>query len=290
VSEQAPEVTPNLGSNSFASSIASSGTGSLSQGWRPTVPDVIQGHVLVVEDEGDIRELLTLHLQRGGFTIDTASTGDEALNKLRGSAYDLVVLDWMLPGCSGIEILRQMRTSLSQKETPVLMLTAKSTASDIVLGLESGADDYVTKPFEPVVLLARARSILRRRTLPTSESKTNVMPASTVAPALKAPVAAAEEIIRIGDLTINPVSYEVSFQDKPIQLTLSEFKLLHALGINRGRVLTRDQLIELVQGSGVIVVDRAIDTHVFGLRKKLGECANFIETVRGVGYRINWPG
>lgn len=267
----------------------SSKPSSLSVGWRPTVPDLIQGHVLVVEDEGDIRELLTLHLQRGGFSIDTASTGDEALSKLIGNSYDLVVLDWMLPGCSGIEILRQMRASQSQKSTPVLMLTAKSTASDIVLGLESGADDYVTKPFEPVVLLARARSILRRRTLPASEPKDVASGPAAPTPA-KSSTPIAEEIIRIGELTINPVSYEVSFQDKPIQLTLSEFKLLHALGVNRGRVLTRDQLIELVQGSGVIVVDRAIDTHVFGLRKKLGDCASFIETVRGVGYRINWPG
>ncbi len=239
---------------------------------RTPMPEVIRGHVLVVEDEADIRELLTLHLERGGFSVDAVGAGDEALEKLKNTKYDLVILDWMIPGHSGIEVLRQMRTGLIHKGTPVLMLTAKTTASDIVLGLETGADDYVTKPFEPVVLLARARSILRR-----SKGGTEALDQES----------ASEEVLDINGLTINPANYEVSYQGRLLQLTLSEFKLLYALASNRGRVLTRDQLIALVQGAGVIVVDRAIDTHVFGLRKKLGECSNFIETVRGVGYRIN---
>jgi two-component system, OmpR family, phosphate regulon response regulator PhoB len=225
--------------------------------------------VLIVEDETDIRELLTLHMERSGFEVSGAVSGDEALEKLNTMVFDLIVLDWMLPQISGIEVLRQIRAKSQTAQIPVLMLTAKSTASDIVLGLESGADDYVTKPFEPVVLLARARSLLRRTMSPPISQAQDV------------------QVLVLGDLVIDPRSYSVSYQGKAISLTLSEFKLLHALTANRGRVLTRDQLIELVQGEGVAVIDRAIDTHVFGLRKKLGDVANFIETVRGVGYRIH---
>lgn len=232
--------------------------------------------VLIVEDEHDIRELLALHMERGGFVVDEAANGDEAIRKIIVDRYDLLILDWMLPEVSGLDVLKQLREAQSSlpmaEQTPVLMLTAKTTTSDIVLGLESGADDYVTKPFEPVVLLARARTLLRRTksSAVASEGRTT-----------------SGGRIEFGSLSVDPDSYEVSLKGESLSLTLSEFKLLYALITNRGRVLTRDQLIELVQGEGVAVVDRAIDTHVFGLRKKLGDCAGFVETVRGVGYRIN---
>jgi DNA-binding response OmpR family regulator len=222
--------------------------------------------VLVVEDEKDIRDLLSLHLRRAGYTIDEAIQGEEALEKIKTGQYNLIVLDWMLPQTSGIDILRSMRDNPKLSAIPVLMVTAKASTSDIVFGLESGADDYITKPFEPVVFLARVRALMRRPT----EGKE-----------------ASSDAIQIGELNINPQTYSVSVKEGPLTLTPSEFKLLHALAINRGKVLTREKLIELVQGEGVAVIDRAIDTHVFGLRKKLGDSSNFIETVRGVGYRIN---
>ena len=230
-------------------------------------------HVLVVEDESDIRNLITLHLKRAGYISEESGNGEEAIQKIRqGKSYQLIILDWMLPQASGLDVLKVLRESVPVNPTPVLMLTAKASTSDIVFGLESGADDYMTKPFEPVVLLARVRALLRRTFYETPSGQADVD----------------AEIIDIGDLHINSRSYEVKLKNEFLQLTPSEFKLLHALAINRGRVLTRDQLIELVQGGGVAVVDRAIDTHVFGLRKKMGDGAKFVETVRGIGYRINF--
>ena len=174
----------------------------------------------------------------------------------------------MLPGASGVELVRVLR-DLKRME-PVLMLTAKAEHADIIEGLEAGADDYVTKPFEASVLVARVRALLRRasRMTETSEEARQV------------------EVYRLGEVTLNTASYEVHRGASLIQLTPSEFKLLAALIKNQDRVLTRNQLIELVQGDGVAVVDRTVDTHVFGLRKKLGPSGDLIETVRGVGYRV----
>jgi two-component system phosphate regulon response regulator PhoB len=227
--------------------------------------------ILVVEDENDIRDLMTLHLSRDGHKADEAADGEEALQKLQNEAYDLVVLDWMLPGMSGIEIAKMLRKMPEGAPTgsrvPILMVTARVEPADIVLGLEAGADDYITKPFEVPVFLARIRALLRRAQMG------------------EAP-AAAPGILELGALKVNEKSYEVTCSSEKIQLTPSEFKLLVALVKNQGRVLTRTALIDLVQGSDVSVVDRTIDTHVFGLRKKLGLCGDLIETVRGVGYRV----
>jgi two-component system phosphate regulon response regulator PhoB len=221
--------------------------------------------ILVVEDEGDIRDLMTLHLSRDGHRPDGAADGEEALKKLQENTYDLVVLDWMLPGMSGIDIAKTLRKMSSR--VPILMVTARVEPADIVLGLEAGADDYITKPFEVPVFLARIRALLRR--------------ASMVGEAPATP-----GLIGMGELQVNENSYEVKCAGALVSLTPSEFKLLVALVKNQGRVLTRASLIDLVQGSDVSVVDRTIDTHVFGLRKKLGVCGDMIETVRGVGYRV----
>jgi two-component system phosphate regulon response regulator PhoB len=217
--------------------------------------------ILVAEDESDIRDLIVLHLSREGHRVDSSANGAEAMGLLRKNDYDLLVLDWMLPEKSGLEIIREIRKAKGYDSIGILMVTAKGANSDLVLGLESGADDYLVKPFELSVLTARARALLRRK-----EKK-------------GAP-------LELGPLVIDEGAHEASLHGQAISLTPYEFKLLATLAHYKGRVLTRDRLIQEVQGSGVAVVERAIDTHVFGLRKKLGECADLIETVRGVGYRI----
>jgi two-component system phosphate regulon response regulator PhoB len=222
--------------------------------------------VLIVEDERDIAELMGLHLKREGHEIQVVEDGEQALRTIAAAPYDLVVLDWMLPGLSGLEVCKRLRSQTEYPaQVPVLMVTARAHASDIVLGLEMGADDYLTKPFELPVFLARVRALLRRAK------------ASSGVPSRR---------LTIGELSVDLDTYKVSCGKKELQLTPSEFKLLVALMRSQGRVLTREMLIDMVQGEGVTVVDRAIDTHVFGLRKKLGRCAELIETIRGVGYRI----
>jgi two-component system phosphate regulon response regulator PhoB len=221
--------------------------------------------ILVVEDESDVRDLVALHLQRDGYQVDLAADGEEAVKKIESGKYDLFVLDWMLPKLNGLEITRVLRKNMSSVQ-PILMVTARVEATDIILGLEAGADDYITKPFEIPVLMARVHALLRRST--QFQSTTPI------------------ESIRIDALEIDLAGHKVTCAGDPIALTTSEFKLLVSLAQSRGRVLTRDQLIDLVRGVDVSIVSRAIDTHVFGLRKKLGPCADIIETIRGIGYRI----
>jgi two-component system phosphate regulon response regulator PhoB len=227
--------------------------------------------VLVVEDESEIRDLISLHLRREGHEVDAVGSAEEAIPLLNRGSFDVVVLDWMLPGASGVDVTRKLRHMAGRNDLAILMVTARTEAQDIVEGLEAGADDYLAKPFEPAVLLARVRALLRRNrrvSTPLVEDSSDSAP------------------ITIGGLFMDPMTYEVKCDGEPVQLTPSEFKLLLALAHNRGRVLTRDALIEQVQGEGVSVVGRTVDTHVFGLRKKLGSCADVIETVRGVGYRV----
>jgi len=221
--------------------------------------------VLVIEDEADVRDLIVLHLKRENFDVDGAEDGERGMKALESTSFDLAVVDWMLPGAiSGLDLTKFI--SNQKAGLPVLMVTARADSADIVRGLEGGADDYVTKPFEIPVFLARVRALLRRAKSP--------------------PTAANPKELRIGALFMNTETYDVTVSGEKLSLTPSEFKLLKALMLNQGRVLSRDKLIELVQGEGVSVVDRAIDTHVFGLRKKLGPTADFVETIRGVGYRM----
>lgn len=220
-----------------------------------------KNRILVVEDENDIRDLIVLHLSREGHSVDACSNGNDAIQKIQKEDYELLVLDWMLPEKSGLEITKEIRKKIGHDKLGILMVTAKSANSDLITGLESGADDYLVKPFELSVLMARARALLRR-----TEKKSN--------------------LLTLGALTINEAAHEATLSGAPISLTPYEFKLLTTLAQNKGRVLTREKLIQEVQGGGVAVVERAIDTHVFGLRKKLGESGDLIETVRGVGYRI----
>ena len=232
---------------------------------------------LVVEDEADIRELIGLHLRREGFEVDTAGDAESAVQKLAQTSVNLLVLDWMLPGMSGLEILRKVRAYAPTQKIPVLMVTARSEPTDIVAGLEAGADDYVVKPFDIPILMARVRALCRRAV--DKAGSTGNLPSSASG--------VQQNILQIGQLKMNTESYEAFCGSTQLQLTPSEYKLLLTLVQNRGRVLTRDQLIDAVQGIGVAVVERAIDTHVFGLRKKMGPCADVIETVRGVGDRVS---
>lgn len=225
--------------------------------------------ILVVEDEADIRELLSLLILRQGHTVKQCSSGAQALQVLTSELsrpFDLVILDWMLPDLSGIEVLQAIRKQGSA--VPVLMVTAKADPESIVQGLDAGADDYVTKPFDPVILTARIKALLRRSQEKVSDNSSDI------------------DILRFGELSVNLQTYEVRCHDEELHLTPSEFKILSYMAQNQGRVMTRDQLIKVAQGEGVTVTGRTIDTHVFGLRKKLGPCADWIETIRGVGYRI----
>jgi len=221
--------------------------------------------ILIVEDEAEIRDLISLLLLRQGFRVQQCASALEASDVLKKQNYDLIVLDWMLPQVSGLEFLKVLQKK--EDRPPVLMVTAKAEPSDIVLGLESGADDYITKPFEPSVFIARIKALLRRAKIEDDSSKD-------------------PNLLGFGDLSMNLLTYEVHNLGEPLHLTPSEFKIVAELAQNKGKVLTRDYLIKVVQGEGVTVTGRTIDTHVFGLRKKLGTTSDWIETIRGVGYRV----
>ncbi|MEW6358203.1 MAG: response regulator [Planctomycetota bacterium] len=221
--------------------------------------------ILVVEDEEDILELVRYNLAKEGYRVIGAVSGEEALAKVKAEPPDLVVLDLMLPGVDGLEVCKALKSDPKTAGIPVVMLTAKGEESDIVTGLELGADDYVTKPFSPKVLIARARAVLRRRAKGApSESET----------------------VRVHDLVIHPGRHEVLAGDKPISLTATEFRVLHFLSRSPGWVFTRYQIVNAVHGEDYPVTDRSIDVQIFGLRKKLGPAGKYIETVRGVGYRF----
>lgn len=238
-----------------------------------------KGKVLIVEDEKDIRDLLMFNLQGRGFEVATAATGEDGLLMLKDALYDVIILDWMLPGVSGVQVAKVARGMENGKNVGILMLTAKSEPENIIEGLDAGADDYMVKPFDNDILWARVNALMRRRQrLQPQHSpalqlqKTNAMPAI--------------EDYNLGAITLSLKTYEVRVSGELIDLTPSEFKLLSTMVQNSGRVLTRERLISEVQGEGVSVIGRTVDTHVFGLRKKLGKAGDLIETIRGVGYRI----
>jgi len=221
--------------------------------------------VMIVEDEAEIRELIAYNLRKEGYEIDEADSGETALAILRRRAPDLVLLDLMLPDVNGLEVCRRLKRHPNLADTPIIMVTAKGEEADIVAGLELGADDYITKPFSPRVLLARVAAVLRRPRESEAESS---------------------EVIRIHGLEIHPGRYEVLRDGGSTELTVTEFKVLHALARQPGWVLTRYQIADMVHGGGYVVNDRSIDVQIAGLRKKLGPAGKYIQTVRGVGYRF----
>lgn len=233
----------------------------------------MSNRILIVEDEVDIGKLLVMQVESMGFTVDHVKSGEEALSLLNRQTYDLIILDWMLPGMSGVEIAQLVRRMDSLSHMAILMVTAKSDPESLIQGLESGADDFLSKPFSVGVLKARIGSLLRR------VSRGNQVPQSK---GLKDTV----DDLEIGPLQVSLKTYKAFLDGEMMNLTPSEFKLLTTMLEYRGRVLTRAKLIEEVQGEGISVIGRTVDTHVFGLRKKLGPHADLIETVRGVGYRV----
>ncbi len=229
--------------------------------------------VLVVEDESEIRQLVVLHLRREGFDVEEMSDGEQARQALGSKNFDLVILDWMLPSLSGLELCRWLRKRSSHTTTPVLFVTAKTEPEHVATGLDAGADDYLSKPFDTLVLMARVNALLRRQ---------DWLKEKASAPS------AVSAILSLGELVMNIQTYDVSLMGEKLDLTRSEFRLLECLMGNQGKVLSRESLIGEIQGENVNVVGRTVDTHVFGLRKKLGSYGDMIETIRGVGYRVRY--
>jgi two-component system phosphate regulon response regulator PhoB len=221
--------------------------------------------VLVLEDESDVRELLILHLKREGYATDAFEQAEDAWSVLKSKSYDLMILDWMLPRMSGLDLCKKIRTELGI-QTPILLLTARAETMDKVIGLEVGADDYLTKPFEIREFIARVRALLRRSQVQEGTSGTHT--SSSV-------------------LTLDEKATRILLRDRELTLTPHEYKLLAAMIKSPGTTLERATLVALIQGPGVAVVDRTVDTTIVGIRKKLGADADLIETVRGFGYRLH---
>ena len=221
--------------------------------------------IMVIEDEEDILELITYNLEQAGFTAAGATSGEDGLAQVQSGKMDLVVLDLMLPGMSGLDVCRQLRAQEATRAIPIVIVSAKGEEADIVAGLDAGADDYVSKPFSPKILLARVRAMLRRR-----ESRPP----------------AADALVRVHGLMLDPARFRAEVDQQPLQLTAGEFRLLHFLARHPGWVFTRYQIVNGVRGEDYVVTDRAVDVQITGLRKKLGANAHYIETVRGVGYRF----
>ena len=235
---------------------------------------MLKQSVLVVEDEEDIRELVSYNLLKEGYQVAGVASGEEALAAVNAKPPDLVLLDLMLPGLDGLTVCRKLKANPLSEPIPIVMLTAKGEEVDIVTGLNMGADDYVTKPFSPKVLLARVQAVLRR--------------AAAQRAAADEYEADDEEsdVVEIRDLVIHPGRHEVAVRGKPVDLTATEFKLLRFLAERPGWVFTRQQILDGVHGDNYATTDRAVDVQVVGLRRKLGAAGDYIETVRGVGYRF----
>ena len=222
--------------------------------------------VLLVEDEGDIRDVIEYNLERAGYLTLAFDNGEAGLEAIRNESPDLVLLDLMLPGIDGLEICRQIKEDPTTRDIPIIMITAKTEESDVVLGLGVGADDYVNKPFSPQELIARVKSVLRRAPLKqTLEDKS---------------------LINRHGLVIDQSRHKVTSAGEQITLTATEFRLLHFFASHPGRVFSRDHLLSRVIGDDAVVIDRNIDVHVRSIRKKMGALRGLIETVRGVGYRF----
>ena len=222
--------------------------------------------VLVVDDEEDLLELVRYNLAREGSVVTGVGTGEDALKAARKQPFDLIVLDLMLPAVDGLEVCRRLKSDPKTRDIPIIMLTAKSEESDMVAGLERGADDYISKPFSPRVLSARVKALLRRR---EQQMRTEL-----------------ETTIDVHELSIHPGRHEVTLAGQPVELTYTEFALLQFLAKRPGWAYTRTQIVDAVKGEDYPVTERSVDVQVAGLRKKLGEFGSYVETVRGVGYRF----
>ncbi len=222
-------------------------------------------HILIVDDEEDILELVRFNLSKEGYQVICAATGEKAVEIARSELPDLVVLDLMLPGMDGLEVAKFLKNDPETQNIPIIMLTAKGEESDVVTGLELGADDYVTKPFSPRILMARVKAALRRKVAEPPDGS---------------------EVVKIHNLVIHPGRREVRVGNKPVDLTFTEFEILSYLVRRPGWVFTRFQIVDAVRGADYFVTDRSVDVQIVGLRKKLGPGGKFIETVRGVGYRF----
>lgn len=221
--------------------------------------------ILVVDDEEDILELVRFNLAREGYPVICTTSGEETLKIARKEPPDLIVLDLMLPGMDGLEVARTLKNDTQTKDIPIVMLTAKGEEADIVTGLELGADDYITKPFSPRILVARVKAVLRRKVKDLPED---------------------ESAMQIHNLAIHPGRREVLVDGNLVQLTFTEFAILNFLARRAGWVFTRYQIVDAVRGDDYPVTDRSVDVQIVGLRKKLGPAGKYIETVRGVGYRF----
>lgn len=230
-----------------------------------------KAHILIVEDEADIQQLVSYNLIKAGFNVTCADGGEEALSCLAREDIDCILLDLMLPGMSGIEVCAEVKKGRAKQfaDIPIIMLTAKGEEEDVVTGFETGADDYITKPFSPKVLVARVRAVLRRRG--GKEQDKEDLKTTTIV---------------LGNLSINIGKHEVRLDGQELQLTATEFGILALLAGKPGWVFTRQQIIDSVRGYDFLITPRAIDVQIFGLRKKLGDAGKMIETVRGIGYRF----
>jgi two-component system, OmpR family, alkaline phosphatase synthesis response regulator PhoP len=223
-----------------------------------------KGIVLIIDDEEDLIELVRYNLEKEGFSVLGAGDGESGFSLAVKEKPDAIVIDLMLPGIDGLDVCRMLRAESATSRIPIIMLTAKASESDRVVGLELGADDYMTKPFSPRELTARIRALLRR------SSEYRQQPA----------------IIRRGNLSIDPASHEVRCSNKTIDLTATEYRLLQFLAAHPGFVHSRSSIIDGALGRDISVLERTIDVHIMSLRKKLGKCGGWIETIRGFGYKF----
>ena len=221
--------------------------------------------IVVIEDEPDILEIVSYNLKREGYSVVGVDRGDAALNIIRNESPNLIILDLMLPGMDGLSICQQMKSDPIVRDIPIIIVSAKGEESDIVIGLELGADDYLAKPFSPRELLARVKVVLRRGPVADEQSKQRIV---------------------IQGLVIDVARHEVKISGEIKDLTATEFKILHQLASQPGRAFTREQLLNRVVGHGVVVVDRNIDVHIRAVRRKLGDYSSLVQTIRGVGYRL----
>jgi two-component system phosphate regulon response regulator PhoB len=223
-----------------------------------------KGTILIIDDEKDLIELVRYNLEKDGYDTISATDGQSGLEIALRHKLDLIVLDLMMPGMDGLEVCRHLRADPRTARTPIIMLTAKATEADRIVGLELGADDYITKPFSPRELVARVKAILRR-------TATQAEP---------------QQVLRHGDLAIDVARHEVTYAGKPVTLTATEFRILQFLASRPGRVLSRDDIIDAALGRDANVFDRTIDVHITAIRRKLGKGAERIETIRGFGYKF----